>query len=110
MLQRRLVPRVCVFLVLLMGAAAFGGQPSIAAPLAIAALAAAVWLAVGFAQTARRDPYDLKLLREIHEREEMGEEEDVAGDAGIVCPHCGNVYAPWMPVCPSCRRSSHVSP
>lgn len=112
MLAKHLIPRVAAFCLLLMAAAAFGGQPQWAATFALGALAAAVWLGVGLAKTRPRDPYDLSLLREIHEQSQSVDEEsgEVEDDAGIICPHCGNVYAAWIPVCPRCKRSSHVAP
>ncbi len=106
---KHLVPRICLFLLLLIGAALFGGQPQWAATFAIAALGAAAWLAHGMAkERPSRDPYDLRLLREVHEKAQMGEvDAEVADDAGIICPHCGTIYAAWIPVCPNCKHSSH---
>lgn len=55
---------------------------------------------------ARRDPYDLGLLREIHEREELStiEPELVVDGGEIICPHCQTPYMSRLPVCPNCKR------
>lgn len=53
----------------------------------------------------KRDPYDLNLLREIHEKEEVASivVPDVMDDAGVVCPHCGERYSAVFPCCPQCK-------
>lgn len=52
------------------------------------------------------DPYDLELLREIHEREAWSEADTIEEDpeADIVCPHCGHIYGHKFGVCPQCKR------
>lgn len=56
----------------------------------------------------RRDPYDLQLLREIHEREEMlkARVPDPHGDL-VYCPYCSDVYSSEYPMCPKCGRSAN---
>lgn len=52
-----------------------------------------------------RDPYDLKLLREIHEREELKNvrvPESIADS--VLCPSCGEVYDNDLSICPRCGR------
>jgi hypothetical protein len=55
-----------------------------------------------------RDPYDLKLLREIHEQEEIRNVRvpEARGD-NVVCPTCGEVYGNDLPACPRCGRSGN---
>lgn len=53
-----------------------------------------------------RDPYDLRLLHDIHEREEMSGAQDIEvdPDADVVCPYCGHLYGSKFKVCPMCKR------
>jgi hypothetical protein len=74
-----------------------------------------LWLGVAFLLVSvvtllvakHRSRYDLGDLRVLHESggpplpDELPE---VADDAGVVCPCCGNIYAAWMLVCPHCKR------
>ncbi|MCH8274289.1 MAG: hypothetical protein IH851_05815 [Armatimonadetes bacterium] len=56
----------------------------------------------------RRDPYDLRQLRDVHEEEEVRkarmEETPSEGDS-VYCPYCSTVYASDLPTCPQCGRS-----
>jgi len=76
--------------------------------LAVAGLflaAVAIAIAVRWKHASR---YDLAALRELHDAggpPPAGDElPDVPDDAGVVCPHCGTLYAAWMLVCPQCKR------
>ncbi|HEY3781919.1 MAG TPA: hypothetical protein VGL56_12610 [Fimbriimonadaceae bacterium] len=52
-----------------------------------------------------RDPYDLNLLKEIHERANWDEANmPNPEDADVVCPHCGHLYGQKLKICPMCKR------
>lgn len=55
----------------------------------------------------RPDPYDLAELQRIHEVEHYGhpDDEEIAPDADVLCPFCGEEYGAAQLVCPRCRRS-----
>lgn len=77
-------------------------------------LVLAVWV-LGFGSIAlaklrfdleKRDKYDLKRLKSVHERKELrgANVPLVAHDADeAVCPHCGQGYDARLPSCPRCR-------
>ena len=52
------------------------------------------------------DPYDLNLLKEIHDREtfEGADRTHIPEDADKVCPHCGHLYGHKFKVCPMCGK------
>ncbi|MCW5946117.1 MAG: hypothetical protein KIT74_03725 [Fimbriimonadales bacterium] len=56
----------------------------------------------------KRDPYDLSLLKEIHEEEELRNVRvpESTGD-NVMCPACGEVYTNEFPICPRCGRSGN---
>lgn len=75
--------------------------------LALGALGFGAWAALTATLAKRRDRYSLEALRDLHEQggpPPLDESEEVAADAGIVCPHCGTVYAAWIRACPGCGR------
>ena len=53
------------------------------------------------------DPYDLGLLREVHERKQFdaADETQIPESADIVCPHCGHTYGGKFRVCPMCKMA-----
>jgi rubrerythrin len=52
-----------------------------------------------------RDPYDLGLLKEIHERASWEEADmHIPENADVVCPHCGHLYGQKLKICPMCKR------
>ena len=55
----------------------------------------------------RLDPYDIRTLKKIHEKEELRrlEEEGVGVMEfdSFVCMGCGEVYNLRMPICPRCK-------
>lgn len=55
----------------------------------------------------RRDPYDLSLLREVHERGQLPESEaEDAPDDAVYCRHCHEAYPASCLQCPRCGRTS----
>ena len=58
-------------------------------------------------RNVHRDPYDLTLLKEIHEREELeaAAEAHRLDEGDVVCSRCGHVYGSKFKVCPNCMQS-----
>lgn len=56
----------------------------------------------------RRDPYDLRALRDLDENERDGDpsEPELHKVDRILCVHCGDEYNIRLPACPRCGRSS----
>lgn len=55
----------------------------------------------------RRDPYDLGLLREVHERDQLPTSEaEEAPDDAVYCRHCHEAYPASCLQCPRCGRTS----
>ena len=53
------------------------------------------------------DPYDLRALRELEDREEirvLNEVEPEADADQALCIHCGEAYDSRLPFCPNCKR------
>jgi hypothetical protein len=100
---------VCLFL-----AGALQSAPKIAAVLIVLAAGAAVGAGVVGARgimggkiRLRKDPYDLKVLREVDERMlidslDPGHVSEQADQ--VVCIRCGTTYRTRLPVCPNCRH------
>ncbi|CAN5392687.1 hypothetical protein BH11ARM2_BH11ARM2_10310 [soil metagenome] len=86
---------------LLMAAGATASVPMVAGALALAAGGAFVWAVL----KGRKDPYDLKSLRELHEKRGY-DEVDVPGveESGgdVICGRCQNHYSGRLPGCPHC--------
>src|SRR5687768_6938286 len=65
------------------------------------AIASFLFLAIGVFEHLKwkRDSrYSLDNLRALHEAGGPPPlvEDEVADDAGVVCPHCGNIYGAWL--------------
>ena len=108
MAQRRPV-LIAAFLISVLLALVLAGVPYFG--MLFIAIAVMSLLAIGgtlFRKPAQRhsDPYDLRLLREIHEQAEIEEalELHVHDDADVICPHCGHLYGHKFKICPDCRR------
>ena len=54
-----------------------------------------------------RDKYDLGLLREIDQKAQFREVEDMHQSEfdSVICPNCATVFSPLLKVCPGCGRS-----
>src|SRR5690348_9516241 len=83
--------------------------PFIGIFISLAAVVAFVVLAVYSVKSASprfKDPYDLRLLREVHEKREMEkvDENEIPEGADVVCPHCGHLYGSKFRICPNCKR------
>lgn len=79
--------------------------------LAVVLLGFSIYLMSKAFQKARKDPYDLSELREIHERELVRDQrldEPMNSSHVIYCPFCSTVYQEDLKVCPHCGRSAHV--
>jgi len=89
-----------------MFAAAIGGPT--APYLAVLSVVLGITAIAVFVRWKHGSRYDLAALRDLHESggpPPSGEDlPEVADDAGVVCPHCGTLYAAWMLVCPHCKR------
>jgi len=72
-------------------------------------LAAVVLTVVPLVRRAARDPYDLSVLKEVHEKEvlrNLDPDAEVQRDFdSVVCTCCGSVYSNRLHVCPACRKS-----
>lgn len=83
--------------------------PGVAIPLFIAGTGCCVYCLMffGFIRLKRElDPYDLRKLRELHDKTEARSLEvpDVHEAVGVLCPHCMELYDARLPVCPRCGR------
>lgn len=106
-MRSRALSRFAIAVLCILAAGAVGARmPMIGLGLAIVGI---VFAFLGFRELRpARDPYDLKLLREIHEKEEIRNvrvPESVSNN--IVCPVCGEVYGNDLPLCPNCGRSGN---
>lgn len=104
--------RILSLVALAVGIGFFGASlPSGSLPQQVIAFFAVILLigaGVLWLQERRRDPYDLGLLKEIHDRKEIEEierEEEDFDYGSIVCPHCQTVRDKRIPACPNCGRS-----
>lgn len=90
----------------LLGAAfPMGSLPSLVATFfAVASFAGAFLLWI---QKRSRSKYDLGLLREVHEKEEVRnlEVEEDHDYGTVVCLACQTVYDRRLPACPNCGRA-----
>lgn len=98
---------VAIGVVGLLISGATAGTPAVAQPIFVVSALAVVTSLVMFGKdllSRKRDPYDLNLLREIHEAppsdEFVGKQE--WGD--VLCPVCGTEYPGDRLVCPRCGR------
>ena len=72
---------------------------------------AAIYFAAMGVRSLRKDPYDLKLLKEIEEKEElreiereMEEYDPFSQEDTVYCSHCDEVFDARFSRCPSCGR------
>ncbi len=72
---------------------------------------AAIYFAAMGVRSLRRDPYDLKLLKEIEEKEELREIEREIDEyelfnqeEALYCSYCDEVFDARLSRCPSCGR------
>ena len=101
---------VAAVLVSLLGAVAFNSLPYFGILfMAIAVLSILVLMGVvvrNSVERRRSDPYDLQLLRDIHEQEEFERADaEHIEESDTICPHCGHLYGPKFRICPACKRS-----
>ena len=84
-----------------------GAIPFVAFRTALLVLGASL-LAIAVAVTfgGRRDKYDLGLLREIEEREQIAQLEvpEPAEYDSVLCTCCHTVYSTRFPACPNCAK------
>lgn len=79
----------------------------LSAPFAIVAVLLGGYSLAGYILWKRSSRYDLGALRRLEESGGPTPEDDldeIAPDAAVVCPHCGDPYASWMLICPRCKR------
>jgi len=105
--QRAIV--IAVVMVSLIAGTVFMGVPYLGVSFMVLSFAAFMYLGAtllkGSGERRYRDPYDLNLLKEIHERANWDEADmQVPENADVVCPHCGHLYGQKLKVCPMCRR------
>jgi uncharacterized membrane protein len=108
---RKLIPLTAAFLICLLGVLTLAGLPYFGILFMCLAILCFLGLTAGLMRKPRNevdphDPYDLKALRDVHERAER-EKMHVKvprEEADIVCPHCGHLHGPQFFACPNCGR------